>query len=101
MGASVKVPITVGGIASEFTAIEIPDSDVPALLGMESLKRMGAILDLSRNKMIIPSDRDDVRISYKQGTRIIDLEEAPGGFLMIPCSPPTDKAESRKSGKAD
>ena len=86
---SVCVPTVVNGHASEYKAIEIPDSDVPALLGMETLKRMGAILDLRKNKLIIPKQNDHVQIKFATGTHIIDLVEAPGGYLMIPCSPPT------------
>ena len=75
------MPTVVNGQESEYKAIEIPDSDVPALLGMETLKRMGAILDLRKNKLIIPKQDDHVHIKFQTGTHVIDLEEAPGGYF--------------------
>ena len=84
---SVTVPTTIAGMQSQFKSTVIPNSDLPALLGLRSLKQKNAVLDIRNNQLIMPKETADVKIHYdKAKVTVIDLVEAPGGYLMIPCS---------------
>ena len=93
---SVKVPTTVCGDNSAYMATVIEGSKLPALLGLKTLKSMNAILDLRSKRVILPNTPEDASISYTSNSRVIKMEQAPGGFLMIPCSPTTMRAEGTR-----
>ena len=84
-----RVPIAVTnqttgqtGIA-EFQAPVIPNSEVPGLLGLESLKSKKAVVDVDRKLLICPGP-GGVEMQYSPGTRVYQLEEAPSGHLLLP-----------------
>ena len=82
----VIVPTVVDGVVDHFSAVMIDDSNLRALLGLKSLQNKNAILDLRTNRLIIPNSPNDVRIEFKQErTNVLQMLEAPGGFLMLPC----------------
>ena len=82
----VIVPTVVDGVVDNFSAVMIDDSNLPALLGLKSLQNKNAILDLRTNRLIIPNSPNDVRIEFKQErTNVLQMHQAPGGFLMLPC----------------
>ena len=83
----VQVPTTIAGKLGTFTATYIEDSDLPALLGMQTMQDANAIIDLRHHRLILPDSQGDVKLQYKKGTSVLPLIEAPGGFLMLPCSP--------------
>ena len=86
---SVTVPCCINNEPSEFVATVLDNSDIPAILGMESLQSRNAILDLVNDVMIIPSDPSEVQINVSKTTKIFQLKQAPGGYLMLPCTPGT------------
>ena len=73
MGATLKVPT-------------VPNSDLPGLLGLQSLRNARSIIDTESNKlyMLGPGDYDLMK-ALPPGTSVIQLEEAPSGHLMMPC----------------
>ena len=84
---SVRVPTSVNGDKSTFTATVVDGSDLPALLGMKTLRDNRSVLDLENDRLIMPQPGQTIQIVYPPGTKVLQLERAPGGFLMLPCSP--------------
>ena len=87
------VPISIGGEQAVFQASLLENSELPALLGLSTLEKMNGILDLHHKRLILPKSRDDVEIKYKKGTKVLQLVQAPGGYLMLPCSPGSDASK--------
>ena len=83
------VPCTISGEDVKFKATVLDNSDIPAILGMKSMQEMNGILDLRTNRLIAPLHHDDVTITAKDSTRVYQLQQAPGGYLMLPCTPGT------------
>ena len=83
----VVIPISVDGEKAVFQATLVENSDLPALLGLNTIERMNGIIDTRTKTLILPKSRDDVKISCKPGTKELQLVQAPGGYLMLPCSP--------------
>ena len=84
---SVRVPTSVNGDKSTFTATVVDGSDLPALLGMKTLRDNRSVLDLENDRLIMPQPGQTIKIVYPPGTKVLQFERAPGGFLMLPCSP--------------
>ena len=84
---SVKVPTSVNGDSSTFTATVVDGSDLPALLGMKTLRDNRSVLDLENDRLIMPQPGQTVKIVYPPGTKVLQFERASGGFFMLPCSP--------------
>ena len=61
------------------------DSHLPALLGLKALIANGAILD-TQNLTLAFCGKEKPKIEYPSGTEIFQLECAPSGHLMLPCS---------------
>ena len=61
------------------------DSHLPALLGLKALIENGAILD-TQNLTLAFCGKEKPKIEYPSGTEIFQLECAPSGHLMLPCS---------------
>ena len=69
----------------EYAAPIIPNSEVPALLGLCTLKRKHAILNTSSNQLIIPGP-GGVQIKLSPGSLVLQLESSPSGHLLLPVS---------------
>ena len=74
---SVRVPTSVNGDKSTFTATVVDGSYLPALLGMKTLRDNRAILDLENDRLIMPQPGQTVKIVYPPGTKVLQLERAP------------------------
>ena len=74
----------LGTLAATFTTPIIRDSEVPALLGLDSLADLGAIIDVGKRKLYLPGN-SGVEIIPKADTAIITLAIAPSGHMIIPC----------------
>ena len=68
-----------------YEAPEIPDSEVPALLGMRSPDAMGAVIDC-RNGRLYRVGPGGYQIKLSPGSRVNHLERASTGHLLLPCS---------------
>eukprot|EP00971_Amphidinium_carterae_P096998 1920242-Amphidinium_carterae.1 len=63
----------------------IPESDVPALLGLRSLKVKRAVLDMGANVLWLPGE-GDMMIDAPPNSLRLPLSETPSGHLMLPFS---------------
>ena len=76
------IPIEVDEMPSTFTADVVPDSDLPALWGIRSMKDKGAIIDTGNNKLYLPGP-SGITIKPHEDTRVIDITPAQTGHLMM------------------
>ena len=70
-----------------FETPTVPNSELPALLGLETIKKCRMLIDASRNQvyMIGPGDYDLMR-HLPPGTQRFDCVTAPSGHMMLPCA---------------
>ena len=90
---NVQLPVAVqldngaGFLEGTYTAPIVPNSSLPALLGLEACHRERAIIDCLNNKLYLAGDGDfDLLKALPPGTKVISLELAPSGHMMIPCA---------------
>jgi hypothetical protein len=80
---------TSGGkpVAGTFSAPELESDRVPALLGLKSLTKMRAIMDMdpAHPRLIVPGP-GGVQLQCAPGTVIHPLEPTHSGHLLMPCS---------------
>ena len=87
-----QVPIAVPGLGQgTYTGPVLDNSDVPALLGLRTMEKRHAILDLRTNKrhLYFAENADDLEIKIRpnaKGALRLQLEQAPSGHLLLPCS---------------
>ena len=85
-----KMPIAMrsskGPVGGAYTTPVIPDSDVPALWGLDSLADLNAILDCGNRQLILPGDQESggCALSLKPGAVVFDLKVSPSGHLILP-----------------
>ena len=82
------------GSTGSYAAPVIPDSDVPALLGLKSLTNQRAIIDTYNNKLYLVGP-GGYKIQMSPGSKVHDLKRSNTGHLLLPCS------EFGKSQRAD
>ena len=73
------------GLRGSYTAPEIPDSDVPALMGLETIDNHRALLDVHSKRLILVGP-GGYKLQLSPGSRVYNLEQANTGHLMLPCS---------------
>ena len=85
----VTMPISMFGMDGEYVAPMVgtadEPSDIPALLGLRSLKKFRSILDVINDKLYFIGP-GDVQIILPPGSRTMDLEISPSGHMLLPCS---------------
>ena len=71
-----------------FTCPVIPDSSLPLLLGLKSLRSKQAVLDMDqqRPKLIIPGP-GGIRYHHSPGTQVYELETSESGHVILPVHP--------------
>ena len=69
----------------QYSSPSVPNSDLPALLGLRTLINHGAIIDC-RNRKLYLCGPGDATIEPPPGTLVMDLEQAPSGHLILPIS---------------
>eukprot|EP00971_Amphidinium_carterae_P350103 6491381-Amphidinium_carterae.2 len=81
-----SVPLAVRTSADDLHVVfktKVADQqDIPALLGLESLERMGAVLDCRRGLLMLPKPGCEMKVVDVGQT--IKLEKSPSKHLMIP-----------------
>ena len=81
-----------GGVNAHYKATVLPNSDVPALLGLNCMQQSKAILDLREDKchMWIANNLDDLEITVKPGREMnvtkMPMVKAPSGHLILKCT---------------
>ncbi len=82
--SAVVVPIRLeSGDIGEYQAIVV-EGELPALLGLDSLRKHHAIICTETNRMMLPGP-GGYKIALSPGSRILKLHPAPTGHLMLPC----------------
>ncbi len=71
------------GTVGNYRATVLDDSQVPGLLGLATLKRLGAVLDLQSDRLIIPGP-GGVKMHSSPGSKHLRLYAAPSGHLILP-----------------
>ena len=74
-------------LPGSFTTPTIPNSDLPGLLGLDSLEKLGAVVDFGNRTVYVPG-AEGVALAkgMPPGTDSFDLERAPSGHLLLPCT---------------
>ena len=80
-------------VSGSFNTPIVPDSDLPPLLGLKSLKRSKAILDTHGQKLIIPGP-GGVEMIMSPGSLVFPLEMSDSGHLILPVHASTHDAVS-------
>ncbi|CAK9099803.1 unnamed protein product [Durusdinium trenchii] len=62
----------------------VEESSAPALLGLRSLKRHNAILDMSRNMLHLLPDDTQAELVLPTGAESFPLEQSESGHLLLP-----------------
>ena len=82
----VRMPVAVAsGEVGTFSAPVIPNSNVPVLLGMKTLKKWRALIDVVGKRLYLMGP-GTVKVTCPPGSRIYDLQESPSGHLTLPVS---------------
>ena len=83
----VAVPCTIDDEIVTYKATVLENSDIPAILGMKSMQKMNSVIDTRHKRLICLDDPRDCVITLKNTAKVYQLQQAPGGYLMLPCSP--------------
>ena len=81
----VVVPVATQHGPGLYQAPMIPNSALPALLGLTSIEAKSGVLDTRMKKLICPGP-GGLEIRCSPGTIIYDLEKAESGHLLLPAS---------------
>ena len=82
--AKVPVCIASGDIGSFDTAV-VSNSELPALMGLESLERNRALIDVIGKKLIYIG-QGGYELKLSPGSLVMQLEKVPSGHLLLPSS---------------
>ena len=85
----VKMPITLANaqgkpITGDFTTPVVDHSDLPALLGLQSLRDSRAILDMGTLRLHFVG-QGGAEIALSPGSETFQCEISPSGHLVVPC----------------
>ena len=82
---AVTMPICFeDGTSGTYHVPVIPDSQLPALLGLKALSKYKAVLD-THNKQLILVGAGGYKLQLSPGSKVLALQSAPTGHLMLPC----------------
>ena len=96
---SSQVQIGINGDLGTYTAPVIPDSDLPPLLGLRTLRSQRAILDMSgpEAELILPGP-GGFKLQLSPGSVRLPLKAAPSGHLILPVTNyPRSKSEPARN----
>jgi len=80
------VPIrTANGIDGTFIASIVQNSELPALLGLESLENNNALIDVA-NRRLVYVGKGGYELKLSPGSIVMQLEKVPSGHLLLPAS---------------
>ena len=83
---SAVVPLALqGGEVAHYRANVIENSEVPALLGLESLEARRSLIDLVSGTLI-ELGLGPFHLNLPPGSKLRKLYKSPTGHLMLPCS---------------
>ena len=71
-------------VSGNYTAPTVDHSELPALLGNQTLRNMRAIIDFGRMQLHTLGP-GEATISLPNGSESFQLEESPSGHMVLPC----------------
>jgi len=81
-----ELPIALpNGHASKFVTNIIKNSEIPGLLGLNSMDEHHVLLDIRNNKFILVG-KGGYKLQLSPGSSILPMQRAPTGHLMLPIS---------------
>jgi hypothetical protein len=81
-----EVPLAFeNGMQSLFKTPIVPNSEIPALLGLELIDAHSMVIDSRNNRLIIPG-AGGYRMELSPGSVSLKLHRAMSGHLMLPCT---------------
>jgi hypothetical protein len=101
---NVKLPIAIpckdgSIIKGTFDTPVVPNSPLPALLGLDSTRRMRGIIDTNDLCLYLLGPGDyDLKAAMPDGTETIQCELAPSGHIVVPCDSFAKLDEREKLG---
>ena len=82
---AVLMPVCLAdGTPGTYFAPVIPDSELPALLGLKTLSKYRALID-THNKQLIFVGEGGYKLQLSPGSKAFQLHSAKTGHLMLPC----------------
>jgi len=82
----VAIPTKAGGtIDGDYIVPIVPDSDLPAIMGLNTCQRLRVIIDCGNHVMHVPGP-GKVEMQLPEGTESVDLKTAVSGHYMVPVS---------------
>ena len=85
------------GIAGTFSSNVVSDSELPALLGLQTLEKFGCIIDIRHRKLILTGP-GGIEYKLSPGSRVFDMIKCPTGHLLLPC---TEWTKFKQHGTAE
>ena len=95
MQMSIPIALASGQLAL-YTAPVVVGSELPALLGLETLERFGALIDVKHRKIIVPGP-GGYQIKLSPSSIAHTLEKAISGHLLWPCTEWDQQQKSKSS----
>ena len=82
----IAIPTRDGVMKATFKVPTVPNSNLPGLLGLQSLRNARSIIDTETNKLyMVGPGNYDLSKAMPPGTSVVQLVESPSGHLMMPC----------------
>ena len=94
LGTLVDGHDNVPELGCTYTAPVIPNSHLPMLLGLKSLRSKRAIIDTYGKLLILPGE-GGVEFKVSPGTLVLQLEDSESGHLILPMRPPMNPMDLR------
>ena len=88
------IPINVAGSIGNFKSQELPNSQCPAILGLNGLEGNKIMLIPHDDRVIIPNG-GQVKITVSKEVQIVKCLRTPSGHLLLPCDEWTKKSSGR------
>ena len=86
-GGAARVPIKLqNGEETLFETPWIAGSAIPALLGLETLRKKQAVMDCYNGILYLVAGNGSYKMSLPKGSTTLKLERAPSGHWLLPCS---------------
>ena len=88
---NVKLPIAIPGrekhLHGTFDSPSVPESSLPGLLGLTTLRKVRGIIDCNTCKLYLAGPADyNLLDGLPPGTEEIQCEFAPSGHMVMPCA---------------
>jgi hypothetical protein len=83
-GVTAAICLEDGTVGSFQTAV-VEDSELPALLGLNSLTKLKAVLDCEHKRLLLIGP-GGYKIQLSPGSKVLQLHSAPTGHLLLPCT---------------